>query len=89
MCAAHVKSIANEVWENCVALLLLDAVNIKTIDKIFENLCILLLSERYNAEQEVSLIDTFVLFSNFYLTLVFERKAVIFKFFKLPTKWRV
>ena len=74
MCAAHcVKSIANKASELtndkglrelcCFAFArMLDAVNLKTIDKIFENLCILLMSERFGAEQEVSLINTFVFF---------------------------
>ena len=69
LCAAHcIKNIANKASELtndkglrelcCFAFArMLDSVNLKTIDKIFEHLCVLLLSEGFGAEQEVSLIN--------------------------------
>ena len=57
---------------------MLDTVNINTIDTIFENLCILLLSKRFVAEEDVSFIDAFVFLFAFLLNTCFLKKSRAF-----------
>ena len=65
---------------------MLDTVNINTIDTIFENLCILLLSKRFVAEEDVSLIDAFVFLFAFLLNTCFIKKNRAFLILQIKNK---